>query len=135
MRGYTVEMSYLMPLIVLLMVSSILGIFYYHDKNIISGAAYETAVVGSTKVRQKGGVKEDELRALFEERIKGKCILFDRVAVSVSVDRDELRIAGTGTRRGMKVSVLRRMNITDPEKKIRDIRRVKKLGDGTKDNN
>ena len=29
--------------------------FYYHDKNIIAGAAYETAVVGSNKDERKPG--------------------------------------------------------------------------------
>lgn len=51
MRGYTVEMSFLMPIIMLLVMSSIYAFFYYHDKNIIAGAAYETAVVGSNKAR------------------------------------------------------------------------------------
>ena len=53
MRGYTVEMSFLMPIIMLLIMSSIYAFFYYHDKNIIAGAAYETAVVGSNKAREK----------------------------------------------------------------------------------
>lgn len=55
MRGYTVEMSFLMPIIMLLVMSSIYAFFYYHDKNIIAGAAYETAVVGSNKAREKTG--------------------------------------------------------------------------------
>ena len=53
MRGYTVEMSFLTPIIMLLVMSSIYAFFYYHDKNIIAGAAYETAVVGSNKAREK----------------------------------------------------------------------------------
>ena len=39
----------------LLVMSSIYAFFYYHDKNIIAGAAYETAVVGSNKAREKAG--------------------------------------------------------------------------------
>ena len=39
----------------LLVMSSIYAFFYYHDKNIIAGAAYETAVVGSNKAREKPG--------------------------------------------------------------------------------
>ncbi|MBP3469913.1 MAG: pilus assembly protein, partial [Lachnospiraceae bacterium] len=49
-------MSFLMPMILFLILSCILAVFYYHDKNIISGAAYETAVVGSTKAREREGV-------------------------------------------------------------------------------
>ena len=38
-RGYTVEMSFLTPIIMLLVMSSIYAFFYYHDKNIIAGEA------------------------------------------------------------------------------------------------
>ncbi len=135
MRGYTVEMSFLMPIILLLIMSSIFGVFYYHDKNIISGAAYETVAVSSTKAREKGGVDESEVEAVFRERLGNKCILFGRIAVSAAVRRNEVEITGTASKRGMKMSVTKRMKITEPERKIRDIRRMKKLGDGTKNNN
>ena len=52
----TVELSFLMPIILLLIMSSILAAFYFHDKNVLAGAAYETAVVGSTKIREKDKV-------------------------------------------------------------------------------
>ena len=65
----TVEMSFLMPMIMFLIMGCILAVFYYHDKNILSGAAYETAVVGSTKARAKDGIKEGELEMLFYQRV------------------------------------------------------------------
>ena len=64
----TVEMSLLMPIILFLILSCILAVFYFHDKNIIAAAAYETSVVGSTKMREAEGVDEGELTALFAER-------------------------------------------------------------------
>ena len=51
----TVEMSLLMPLILLLLMSSILAVFYFHDKNILAGAAYETAAVAGTRAREEEG--------------------------------------------------------------------------------
>lgn len=77
--SFTVEMSVLMPMILFLIMGCILAAFYYHDKSILSGAAYETAVVGSTKMREKNGIKEEELEALLKERIRGKCILMTEV--------------------------------------------------------
>ena len=89
MRGYTVEMSFLMPIIMLLVMSSIYAFFYYHDKNIIAGAAYETAVVGSNKAREKpgsqtgtgdkSGTDAAELETLFQSRVNGKCILLSTI--------------------------------------------------------
>lgn len=132
MRGYTVEMSYLMPVILLVIMSSIFGIFYFHDKNIISGAAYETAAAGSIKAREE--TDEGELENLFMERVKNKCIFFGEISVSASVEEDEVVIHAAGRRKGMTVSVLKRMPVTEPEKKIRDIRRLKGLANGTKSN-
>lgn len=134
MRGYTVEMSYLMPVVLMVIMSSIFGIFYFYDKNIISGAAYETAVVGSTKAREGTDVEREELEALFYERTGNKCILFDRIQVSVSVSNEKIEILGTGTSGGMSVSVLKCMPVTEPEKRIRDIRRLKGAGNGKENN-
>ncbi len=121
----TVEASFLMPMIMFLIMGCILAVFYYHDKNILSGAAYETAVVGSTKARETGGVTEGELEQLFRERVKGKCIMFSNVRAAVSVGKDEIEVTAAADRRSMKVSVTKRAAVTEPEKYIRNMRRLK----------
>lgn len=132
MRGYTIEMSFLMPVILLLIMNSIFVMFYFHDKNIISGAAYETVVVGSTKAREGGSTDAGELERLFKERVGNKCILFEGVLVTVKISDDEIEVLAKGEKRGMHISVLKKMPVTKPEQKIRNIRRMKGLGNGTK---
>lgn len=124
--SFTVEMSILMPFILFLIMGCMLASFYYHDKNIIAGAAYETAVVGSTKAREKEGISESELNALLKERIGRKCILFSQVKAVCSVNKEEIRISVTARKKKMTLSVESSAAITDPEKYIRDIRRIKK---------
>ena len=145
MRGYTVEMSFLMPIIMLLIMSSIYAFFYYHDKNIIAGAAYETAVVGSNKAREKpdlqtgsgdrsgdrSGTDAAELETLFQSRVNGKCILLSTIQGQVTVEEDEVCVRAQGTWRKMKVSVEKRAAITEPEKKLRDIKKIKEFVNGT----
>lgn len=120
----TVEMSYLMPMILFLILGCILALFYYHDKNLISGAAYETAVVGSTKAREKEGVKSGELETLFAQRIRGKCILFAAPSASVSVGEEEVRVAVSASHGAMRLSVEKAAAVTEPEKHIRDRRKI-----------
>lgn len=124
--SFTVEMSLLMPMILFLIMGCMLAGFYYHDKNIIAGAAYETAVVGSTKAREKDGVSESELNTLFKERVGRKCILFSGARVTSLVGEEEIRISATAKKRRMSLSVECSAAVTDPEKYIRDIRRIKK---------
>ena len=106
--SFTVEMSLLMPMILFLVMGCVLACFYYHDKNIIAGAAYETAVVGSTKAREKDGIQEA-----------------GAVAVC-SVSKEEIRVSAVAKRRKMSLAVESRAAVTEPERYIRDIRRIKK---------
>lgn len=126
----TVEMSFLMPMILFLIMECILAVFYYHDKNILAGAAYETAVAGSTKARVKDGVKEGELEALFYQRAGNKCILLARPQVTVTVEENEIKVSVTASRKYMKVSVVKRAAITKPEEHIRNLRRLEHLSRG-----
>ena len=120
--SFTVEMAFLIPMILFLIMGCIRISFYYHDKNIIAGAAYETAVTGSTKVREKDGIRESELN----ERVGRKCILFSRIRVQSSVGKDEIKVQAAARRKKMAISVESRAAVTEPEKYIRDIRRIKK---------
>ncbi|RGU90455.1 pilus assembly protein [Clostridium sp. AF15-17LB] len=122
----TVEMSFIMPVILLLVMQCITAAFYFHDKNIISGAAYETAVVGSTKARKEGGTEEGELRELFQERIGGKCILFPGADACISISETAVVVTASASVKRMGLSVIRKARITEPEKYIRDMRRIGK---------
>lgn len=117
--SFTVEMSVLMPMILFLIMGCILAAFYYHDKSILSGAAYETAVVGSTKMREKNGIKEEELEALLKERIRGKCILMTEVKTSVDISKKEIRIGASVSHGKMRIEVVKAAAVTEPEKQIR----------------
>lgn len=126
----TVEMSFLMPVILLLIMGCILTVFYFHDKNILAAAAYETAVVGSTKAREPEGVDAGELQALYAERVNGKCILFPGSSASIRVEQKEIEVQAAAAKGRFKLSVLKRAAITEPEKYIRDKRRIKEIIDG-----
>lgn len=127
-KGYqgslTVEAAYLMTILGMVLAASIIILFYFHDKNIISSCAYETAVVGSTKAREKEGVDSDILVQAFRERIHGKCILFPDADVEVQVGEKQIVVFAYSQRKGMSVSVKHTMKVTDPEKYIRDLRKI-----------
>lgn len=131
----TVEMAFLMPIILFLILSCILTVFYFHDKNVLSAAAYETSVVGSTKMREPGGVDEGELTALFVQRSEGKCILFAQSQSSISVNEEQIQVEAVAEKGRFKVSVLKKASVTEPEKYIRDRRKIKEVIDGAANNN
>lgn len=131
----TVEMSFLMPLVFLLIMSVIMAVFYFHDKNILSGAAYETAAVGSLKMREKDGISEEELQRLFLERAEGKCILFSRFRVLVSVEEKEIEVLVSARKGRFGVSLQKKASVTQPETFIRNMRRAKEIINGAKSYN
>lgn len=119
----TVEMTYIVPVILLVFFLSVMGLFYYHDKDVIAACAYEAAVVGSTKAREKEGASAELVEAVFEERMRGKCILFGVVEGHVQVSRERIVVKASAARRKMEVSVTKTAGITEPEEKIRKYRK------------
>lgn len=122
--SFTVETAYLMLLFAAVFVLCVLGVFYFHDKSILSACAYETAVIGSTMAREKDGVEDGELEAAFLERIRGKCILFSDVDISVDVDEEQVTAAVMARRGKMSASVSHKAKVTEPEEYIREVRKV-----------
>lgn len=124
MGSFTVEMSVIVPLALFLILGCILVFFYYHDKNILAGAAYETAVVGSTKAREEEGVDPAELEELFQERIRGKCILFSGGKADVEITEEEITVRVSAGRTGMRISLVYKAAVTTPEEDIRNRKRL-----------
>ena len=120
LKGSTVvEMAYLMPVVLLCWMAVIFALFYYHDKNIIGGAAYETAIVGSEEWRWKKEIEDGKMEQYFQKRIENKLIFFDTVSVETAVVKDEFEVTAGAQKRRMRVSVKRSAALTVPEEKIR----------------
>lgn len=120
LKGSTVvEMAYLMPVVLLCWMAVIFALFYYHDKNIIGGAAYETAIVGSEEWRWQKEIEDGKMEQYFQKRIENKLIFFDTVSVETAVVKDEFEVTAGAKKRKMRVSVKRSAALTVPEEKIR----------------
>ena len=120
----TVEMAYIVPVILSVFFLSVLGIFYYHDKDVIASCAYEAAVVGSVKSREKDGVTEGLVIRVFQERVRGKCIVFSGVQAEAAVTEDMVKVTASAANGRMSLSVTEMARVTRPEEKIREHRRL-----------
>ena len=128
LRGsFTVEASFIVPMILLVIMACIFAVFYYHDKNILLGAAYEASVVGSSKSREVNGVDSDEIQSLAYERLQGKCIFLNHSQVEVGLSEEEIKVEVSASARRMEMSGSEKASITDPEKYIRDLRKIQNV--------
>lgn len=120
----TVELAYMMPIIFLAFITTIYIIFYFHDKNILIGAAYETAVVGAQKVRWDEEDVKGEMEKLFQERVRGKFIFFSRASVEIEISKEMVNVEARASKRKMRMSTRQKATITEPEQYIRELRKV-----------
>lgn len=124
-RGsFTVEASLIVPIILMMFAVLIYILFYYHDKNIMAGAAYETAVVGT----ERQDCEEEELERYFQRRVRGKLILFPSVQEKIQIEKESVTIVCRARKKRMKIEVSMSARRTEPEKFIRNIRKIKKKG-------
>lgn len=108
----TVEMSYLMPIVLLIFAMTVHTVFYYHDKNILIGAAAETAVVGAQMER-----KPDEaidLNGFFSERISGKLILFSGAEVTIEISGKRVQVEARAENGKRVVQIVQRAVVVEP---------------------
>ncbi|HAX51293.1 TadE/TadG family type IV pilus assembly protein [Muricomes intestini] len=114
----TVEMAYVLPTVILLLLLTIYTVFYYHDKNVLIGAAGETAILGAQMERQKEENKAD-LHSFYRERVKGKLIFLHLTGIEVSKNKGDMAVTAQAGKGRMRVSVVQKAVIPEPEKDIR----------------
>lgn len=122
----TVEMAYILPATIMIFLLVLYTVFYYHDKNILYGAAGEVAVAGAQYDREKGREAPD-LNGFYRERINRKLILLKLDSVDVSKDRKQIAVSASAGKSWMRVSVMQRAVIPQPEEKIRKKRKLESL--------
>lgn len=122
----TVEMAYILPVIILIFLLVMYTVFYYHDKNILNGVAGETAVTGTQYAREQGKEAPD-LKEFYRQHTVGKLILLKLDSIQVNQDKKQIEISASAGKKWMRVSIVQRAVIPWPEEKIRKKRRLESL--------
>ena len=95
-RGsFTVEAAVIIPLIMWVFGILLHILFYYHDKNVLTAAAYETAALGCSRA----GMEELELEYYFFSRFEEKLLLFTRVECLVQIEEEQVSVKCDGSKR------------------------------------
>lgn len=124
--SFTIEAAVIVPMILFIFGILMHILFYWHDKNILMSTAHEAAALGSSR----NEMAEIELEYYFFERMEGKLLLFDRVECTSHIEADEVIVAWNGSKGSMVTEGEYSIRKIDPEKYIREIRKLKKLGEG-----
>lgn len=127
LRGsFTIEAAVIVPMILLIFGVLLHILFYWHDKNILMSTAHETAALGS----DESELSELELEYYFFDRMEGKLLLFDRVECLSHIEDDKVTVQWDGSKGNMVTKGEYSVTRTRPEAYIREIRKMKKLGEG-----
>lgn len=121
----TIEASFIVPLIILVVGVVLYVLFYYHDKNVLLGTAHETAAYGANHEQ----VDEDTLESYFVSRINGKLLLLTKVEKEIVVEDEEVAITCSASKSRMSVQVKCAISRTNPEDYIRSVRKLIKIGE------
>lgn len=122
----TVEAAVIVPFIMLVFATLLYIMFYYHDKNILTAVAHETVSIGCGREEKEA----EELERSFYTRTSGKLLLFTWVSCDVQTEEQKVSLTCSAKKSAMSLQVDCTMNKTDPEQQIRDIRKIKKIGEG-----
>ena len=124
--AFTIELAYLFPLIMLVFVVLLYLLFYYHDKNILLGAAHETAAYGAALEETDEGMLEN----YFATRVKEKLLLFTKLEKEIVIQEENVTVSCNASKNAMSIRVECSVKLTQPEDYIRSVRKIIKLGEG-----
>ncbi len=102
-----------------ILISAMLLIFaglYYHDKNVLIGAAFEAAQVGKERIRSED---QNLARECFSDRSNGKLLLFAGASCSVRQSEEELVVEAFASKWNMGIRTDAGASLITPEKKLR----------------
>lgn len=124
--SFTIEAAVIVPLVLVLFGVLMHILFYWHDKSLLFSTAHETAVLGSSRNEWN----EQELEAHFEARLRGKLLLLEKTECRVLFEDDEVTVSCRGQKNSTFIKGEFCMKVTQPEKYIRNIRKLEKIGEG-----
>lgn len=131
-KGSTiVEMSYLMPLVLLIWIMVIFMLFFYHDKSVVMGAAYEASVVGSELWMQENEYRSAKIENYFNERINGKLLFFENIDIKIFMHDTKVLLRAAASKYIMSFEIEAQATITEPENIIRRMNIVDEMVEGT----
>ena len=131
-KGSTlVEMAYLMPVVMSVWILVIFMLFFYHDKSVVTGAAYEASVVGAELWMESQENKSAKIEKYFVERLDGKLLFFDQIDVKVTIDNENVHVYASASKYRMALAVAVDAAITTPEKTIRRMKILEDMVEGT----
>lgn len=116
----TIEAAVIVPIIMGVFIVITWILFYYHDKNVIAAVSHETVVMMS----KKDEIEAEQVESYFQNGIRGKLLMFVWVDTDIQMDSAEIHIVSTSRKNGMRLCVEMKMKRTEPEKYIRNIRRI-----------
>jgi Flp pilus assembly protein TadG len=125
----TIEMAYIAPMTLLMIMVIITIVFYFYDKNVIIGGAMETATIAAQLERQEKEDIEMEIQGIFEERVRNKLIMFTNAQVQVEKSSRQVTVYVTASKGPRVISVTQRAEIPTPEEKIRSKNRIWRIWD------
>ncbi len=115
----TIEMLYIIPVILLVFIVAVYISFFFHDKNVLQSLAYETAVIGSSQYRDSDGIQEGELYNFFLENSSRKLLFFPEPAIDITIMGDEIIVTAVTSKNHMDIVVEKTFPLEIIETKIR----------------
>lgn len=139
LKGRWVRGSFLIEAMVVtfvflcLVMEFVLISFFLHDKCLLESASYEVLATLVVPLKKEEDLKQEEVIALFQERVANKMLVLREVKGNVVMRKGEVMFLAEGRFRGIRIRHREKMPVLWIEKKLRRVREIKKKGEAWKD--
>lgn len=123
----TIEMAYIMPVILLVFSVTIYCVFYLYDKNVLYATAYEGAIIGKSQYATTTGIVEEELEEFLIERSQNRLLFFTLDSLEIEIEEERVIIELQVEKGIMGMTITQSMPLVEQEAYVRKMRLLKDL--------
>lgn len=115
----TIEMAFVMPVILLAFTAVVYIGFFFHDKNVLQALVYEGLVIGSSSYRMEAEVDTEVVETFIREKAELRMIYFSLSELEVEVEAEEILVKAIGINGKLELNIERKLALTEPETMVR----------------
>ncbi len=120
----TIELAYMMPIVLLAFTSIIYLAFYFHDKSILYSTLMEGTIIQKQQLHVQEPIKEADLEKHIKYQLSNKLLFFKLSSLNIVVTSEQINIEAIIEKHNLKIKEKNQRLLKRPEDNIRNINRI-----------
>lgn len=120
----TIELAYMMPVVLLVFTYIIYLSFYFHDKSILYSVLVDSTMIQKQQLRAQQPIEKTDLEQNIQKQLSKKLLFFKLKNLDIVITSKQITIKAVIEKNKLKILEKSQMRLEKPEDNIRTVNRI-----------